>query len=80
MREFSREFADMVESFRDNESACCTTDNGFSATLKMIMAIIVLLYFQNVVEGEWTSKRGERKRDGKKSAMRTKKENLKQHS
>ena len=36
-RELSREFADIVESFRDNESACCTfwrtTDNGFSATL-----------------------------------------------
>lgn len=38
--ELSREFADIVESFRDNESACCTlwrtTDNGFSATLKWL--------------------------------------------
>lgn len=38
--ELSREFADSVESFRDNESACetlwRTTDNGFSATLKWL--------------------------------------------
>jgi len=36
-RELSREFADNVESFRDNESACCTpertADSCFSATL-----------------------------------------------
>lgn len=39
-RELSRKFADKVESFRDNESACCTfwrtADNGFSATLKWL--------------------------------------------
>lgn len=36
LREDSRECADSVESFRDNETdtAWRTTDNGFSATLK----------------------------------------------
>lgn len=42
-RELSREFADIVESLRDNESACCTPertiDNCFSATLYTVVVV-----------------------------------------
>lgn len=70
-RELSREFADIVESFRDNESACCTlwrtTDNGFSATLKW-------LWRQNLEKKGvgYVSEEGER--NGDKVGEREKKE------